>query len=180
MKSDEFTRGIVAALDVVALYEEVNLFTEIVESTGTRDVLEEIKKNGSDRSKEMAARIFKGKFTKFKREQFTRINLDEKHYYYSFNTILGFDFGDQGDDKHYYRCKVSGFEICLEPCAAGFDVAIYADDDGKDAELKSSLAPKRCTETGDYMQIDALFGDRKDEDWNKALAIADEMFEKFC
>ena len=85
---------------------------------------------------------------------------------------------DQDEDHHYYSFGVPGFEICLEPCAAGFDVAIYADD-GEEPEFKSAVEPKQCTKTGDYTQIDALFGDRKDEDWNKALAIADELLEKY-
>lgn len=94
---------------------------------------------------------------KLKREQLKRIDLDPDHYYYSF--------------------AVPGFELCLEPCAAGFDVAIYAGDE--DPEFKSALEPKKCTETGDYTRIDALFGDRKDEDWNRALIIADELLEKY-
>lgn len=96
---------------------------------------------------------------KFKREHFIRIQMDLYHYYYSFG--------------------VPGFELCLEPCAEGFDVAIYTDNDGIPQFEKSSLEPKRCTETGDYTQIDDLFGDRKDEDWNKALEIADELLEKY-
>ena len=42
------------------------------------------------------------------RTDFIRIDSDPVHYYYSF----------QSDDT----------EICLEPCAGGFEVAIYADD----------------------------------------------------
>lgn len=104
-------------------------------------------------------RIAEQGWTQFKREHFSRIDMDEYHYYYSFG--------------------VPGFEICLEPCAEGFDVAIYTDNDGIPQYEKSAIEPKRCTETGDYTQIDALFGDRKDEDWNKALAIADELLDKY-
>lgn len=93
----------------------------------------------------------------FAREHFIRINLDEYHYYYSFG--------------------VPGFEICLEPCAAGFDVAIYAADE--EPEFRVTAEPKRCTETGHYTNIGGLFGDRKDEDWNKALEIADELLDKY-
>lgn len=95
---------------------------------------------------------------KLKREQFKRIDLDPDHYYYSF--------------------AVPGFEICLEPCATGFDVAVYADD-AEDPEIKSVLEPKKCTETGDYTRIDALFGERKDKDWNRALIIADELLGRY-
>ncbi len=95
-----------------------------------------------------------------RREHFIRNDLDKEHYYYSFG--------------------IPGLEICMEPCAAGFDVAIYTDNDGIPQYEKSAIEPKRCTETGDYTQIDALFGDRKDEDWNKALEIANELFDKFA
>lgn len=92
-----------------------------------------------------------------KREQFKRIDLDSYHYYYSFG--------------------VPGFEICLEPCAAGFDVAVYY---AEEPEFRSTVEPKQCTKTGDYLiPLEALFGDRKDEDWNKALVIADELLEKY-
>lgn len=95
---------------------------------------------------------------KLKREQFKRIDKDLHHYYYSFG--------------------VHRFEICLEPCAAGFDVAIYAEDE--EPEFKSSVEPKQCTKTGDYLtSLEVLFGDRKDEDWNRALVIADELLEKY-
>lgn len=95
---------------------------------------------------------------KLKLEQFKRIDLDPDH--------------------HYYRFRVQGFEICLEPCAAGFDVAIYAEDE--EPEFKSTVEPKQCTKTGDYLTSpEVLFGDRKDEDWNRALVIADEFMEKY-
>lgn len=100
--------------------------------------------------------------TKFTREHFIRIDLDKEHYYYSFG--------------------VPGFEICLEPCAAGFDVAVYTDDcsDGTFRSKNIAAEDKRCTETGDYLtSADVMFGDRKDEDWNKALKIADELLDKY-
>lgn len=89
---------------------------------------------------------------KLKREHFTRVDMDPHHYYYSFG--------------------VMGFEICLEPCAAGFDVAVY----GKDKEM---LAPRQCTNSEGYLEsAGAMFGDRKDEDWGKALAIVNEMLDR--
>lgn len=102
------------------------------------------------------------KMSELKKEHFVRKNLDQYHYYYFFG--------------------VPGFEICLEPCAAGFDVAVYTDDssDGTLRTMQSVAEPKRCTETGDYTtSAEALFGDRKDEDWNKALVIANEMLDKY-
>lgn len=90
---------------------------------------------------------------KFKREHFIRIDLDKEHYYYSWG--------------------VPGFEICLEPCAGGFDVRIY--DGGK-----RLIEPGKCTDSDGYLNsAEAMFGDRTLEDWNKALAIADELLEKY-
>lgn len=91
------------------------------------------------------------------KSDFIRKDLDAVHYYYSF----------MSDD----------FEICLEPCAGGFDVAAY-DNDAEDPEFKSSVGDKQCTKTGDYTQIDALFGDRKEMDWNKALEIANALYSQ--
>lgn len=89
---------------------------------------------------------------KLKREHFTRVGLDPHHYYYSFG--------------------VPGFEICIEPCAGGFDVVVY----GKD---KESLAPRQCTNSEGYLEsAGAMFGDRKDEDWDKALAIVNDMLDR--
>jgi len=88
---------------------------------------------------------------RFERKEFIRIDLDPEHYYYSFG--------------------VPGFEICLEPCAAGFDVAMY--------ENGILSQAKRCTKSGDYLEsVGALFGERKEMDWIKALEIANELMEK--
>ncbi len=96
--------------------------------------------------------------SKLKREHFIRVNQDQYHYYYSFG--------------------VPGFEICLEPCAAGFDVCIYANS--YPTEFPELKGEKICTKTGDYTtSIEGLFGDRSDGDWNKALAIADELLNKY-
>lgn len=97
--------------------------------------------------------------TRLKREHFIRIDLDPYRYYYSFG--------------------VPGFEICLEPCAAGFDVAIYTDGDGIPQCEKNALEPKWCTHTGDYTSLESLFGDRKDADWNMALYIADHLLSNY-
>lgn len=99
---------------------------------------------------------------KFTREHFIRIDSDKDHYYYSFG--------------------VPGFEICLEPCAEGFDVAVYTDDrnDGMLGSKNIAASDKRCTRTGDYVKSAAdLFGERSDKDWNKALEIADELLDKY-
>lgn len=60
MKKDEkFIQGIVAALDVVSQWDYSKCFKEIVESASKEDVLQEIKKNGLPRTKEMADQEFK-------------------------------------------------------------------------------------------------------------------------
>ena len=53
-EEDKFIQGIVAALDVVALYDQPVIFKEIIETAGTKKVLAEIKINGSERSKNLA------------------------------------------------------------------------------------------------------------------------------
>lgn len=86
---------------------------------------------------------------KFTKKHFIKIELDERQHYYSFG--------------------VPGFEICLEPCVEGFEVAIYEDG--------NLVGEKHCTKTGDYTT--SLFQDRSEEDWNRALKIADELFDKY-
>jgi hypothetical protein len=58
---DDFIRGVVVALDVVAIYDYGVCFKEIVESVGKETVLKEIKKNGLHRTKEMAKSEFRKK-----------------------------------------------------------------------------------------------------------------------
>jgi len=128
------------------------------------NVIKELECDLNDKSQWLAAREEIGKLTMdvvdnkiLARSDFIRIDIDPVHYYCSFRS----------DD----------IEICLEPCAGGFDVAIYVDD-AEGPEFKSTLEPKRCTETGDYTRIDALFGDRKDEDWKQALEIANDLYQR--
>lgn len=56
--SDKFTQGIVAALDVVAVYGEWTIFEAIIRTAGIQEVLKEIRENGLERTKEMAETIF--------------------------------------------------------------------------------------------------------------------------
>jgi len=58
MEEDKFIQGIVAALDVVAIYDQPVIFKEIIETAGTKRVLAEIKVNGSERSKKLAIQEF--------------------------------------------------------------------------------------------------------------------------
>lgn len=87
------------------------------------------------------------------RTDFIRINLDKLHYYHSF--------------------KSSGIEICLEPCAGGFCVVPFN-------EKKEMLEPKKCTNCDGYIDsYQAIFGERRDDTWNKALVIANELYRRF-
>ncbi len=90
---------------------------------------------------------------KFVKEDFHRINLGKSKYYYSIKTQL--------------------MEICIEPCAAGFDVAIFYPNE-------EIAFPRRCTKHDGYDKTyNSLIGERRDETWKKALEIAGELFDRF-
>lgn len=52
--ADRFIQGTVAALDIVAIYDNPTIFKDIVEAAGRRAVLAEIAKNGLERTKVLA------------------------------------------------------------------------------------------------------------------------------
>ena len=52
-----FIQGIAAALDVVALYDQPQIFKDILLSSDTKNVLAEIKLNGLERTKKMAEEL---------------------------------------------------------------------------------------------------------------------------
>ena len=86
------------------------------------------------------------------RSDFIRIDLDKEHYYYSF--------------KHEV-------EICLEPCAGGFCVAAYNED-------QMMLEHRKCTNCDGYLEsVSAMFGERRDDAWVKALVIANDLYKRF-
>lgn len=88
------------------------------------------------------------------RSDFIRIDLDKEHYYYSFKS------GDR-------------VEICLEPCAGGFCVAAYNED-------QMMLEPRKCTNCDGYLEsVYAMFGERRDDAWVKALEIANDLYKRF-
>jgi len=58
MPEDKFIQGVVAALDLVAIYDQGTLFREIVESVGKERTLAEIKLNGLGRTKKLAKAEF--------------------------------------------------------------------------------------------------------------------------
>lgn len=83
---------------------------------------------------------------------FIRIDLDPIHYYYSFRSGV--------------------FEICLEPCAGGFCTAAYDKDIHK-------LEPGKCTDQEGYLDSPiAMFGDRREDTWNKALETANDLYQR--
>ena len=87
------------------------------------------------------------------RKDFIRKELDKDHYYYSF----------VHDD----------IEICLEPCAGGFCVAPYNEGFMK-------LEPVKCTDCDGYLSsFPAMFGERTDETWVKALEIANDLYKRY-
>lgn len=86
------------------------------------------------------------------RTDFFRIDLDPVHYYYSFRS--------------------EDFEICLEPCAGGFDVAAY---NGK----KNMYEPRKCTDHDGYLDSpEAMFWERREDTWNKALVMANDLYTR--
>ena len=56
-KDTRFIQGIAAALDVVALYDQPQVFKDILLSSDTKKVLAEIKLNGLERTKKMAEEL---------------------------------------------------------------------------------------------------------------------------
>ncbi len=87
------------------------------------------------------------------RTDFIRINLDKLHYYHSF--------------------KSSGIEICLEPCAGGFCVVPFNEE-------REMLEPRKCTHSDGYLDsYQAIFGERRDDTWTKALVIANDLYRRF-
>lgn len=53
--------------------------------------------------------------------------------------LQDFQIANQNDEVKYYKYEFDKYQICIEPCLNGFDVAIY------DTENLSLLEPKRCT-----------------------------------
>lgn len=87
------------------------------------------------------------------RKDFIRKDLDKDHYYFSF----------VHDD----------IEICLEPCAGGFCVAVY-----NDGLMK--LEPEKCTNCDGYLSsLPAMFGERTEETWVKALETANDLYKRY-
>lgn len=82
---------------------------------------------------------------------FLRIDLDRDHYYYSF--------------------KTEPVEICLEPCAGGFCVRVYDAD--------QQLLESKCTDCSGYLEsFSAIFGERREDAWIKALEMANEFYKR--
>lgn len=83
---------------------------------------------------------------------FLRIDIDKDHYYYSF--------------------KREQVEICLEPCAGGFCVRVFDAD-------QQLLEPGKCTDCSGYLEsVYAMFGERREDAWIKALEMANEFYKR--
>lgn len=89
---------------------------------------------------------------KLTRKDFTRIDLDKDHYYYSF--------------------KMDKIEICIEPCVGGFCVAPY--------DLHNEiLEPRKCTNCDGFLSsLAKMLEERNDDVWEKALVIANEIYKR--
>lgn len=95
---------------------------------------------------------------KLTQKDFTRITLDNDHYYYSHKT-----------DK---------IEICIEPCAGGFCVAPYSI--APDPLDKDLLEPRKCTDCDGFLRsLAAMLGERNEEVWEKALVIANDIHKRY-
>ncbi len=122
------------------------------------NVIKEMECDLNDKSQWHAVKMEIGKLTMdvvdnkvLSRSDFIRIDLDPVHYYCSFRS----------DDA----------EICLEPCAGGFDVALYHD--------KIKLEPGVCTNSDGYLEsARAIFGERREDTWKQALDIANDLYRR--
>ncbi len=82
---------------------------------------------------------------------FLRIDLDRDHYLYSF--------------------KSGQVEICLEPCAGGFCVRVFDAD--------QQLLESKCTDCSGYLEsVYAMFWERREDAWIKALEMANEFYKR--
>ena len=125
------------------------------------NIIKEMECDLNDKSQWLAAKEEIGKLTMdvvdnkvLARSDFIRIDLDPVHYYCSFRS----------DD----------IEICLEPCAGGFCVAAYNEN-----EDKTKLEPGKCTNCDGYLEsAGAMFGERREDTWKKALEIANDLYRR--
>lgn len=91
------------------------------------------------------------------RKDFTRIDMDKEHKYYSF--------------------KTKKIEICIEPCAGGFCVALYSL--APHPIDRNLLEPRKCTNCDGFLSsLAKMLGERNDEVWGKALVIANEIYKR--
>lgn len=80
---------------------------------------------------------------------------------------------DLDKDHYYYSFVHDDIEICLEPCAGGFCVAVYNEGFMK-------LEPEKCTNCDGYLSsFTAMFGERTDETWVKALEMANDLYKRY-
>ena len=80
--------------------------------------------------------------------------------------------------KDYFSYKCGDFEICLEPCLNGYDVAIYR------GEQKDIVGEKKCTnfdfgDRGLRFGIDGLKKGQANMVLLRAVKLANEFHKKF-
>ena len=80
-------------------------------------------------------------------------------------TLKNFKEENVHDQWYYYSMKKDGFELTLEPCMGGFDVALYVD--------QNLHTPKLCTD----VKHPTEFGGRI-EAMQRALSFANQLWEE--
>lgn len=65
------------------------------------------------------------------------------------------------------------YELCFEPCGSGFDVALY-ERYGENNPV-TLVFPRICTEDPGYADDSFGLKDRREETWELALQIAEEI-----
>lgn len=76
----------------------------------------------------------------------------------------------------YWSFIKDNYEICLELCFSGFDVAIYRIDGEGVMDLAE---PKICTEENINIETYMHTNERTEWAWNKALELANILFVKY-
>jgi len=78
-------------------------------------------------------------------------------------TLKDFKEENVHDEWYYYSTKKDGYELTIEPCMSGFDVALYFD--------QQLYTPKLCTSTKNPTE----FGGRI-ESIQRALSYANDLW----
>ncbi len=79
---------------------------------------------------------------------------------------------------HYWTAKTDRYEVCLEACFNGYDVALYELKPGDDVFVKGDgkrlVGEKTCADIPDIPMVAAMAGELPPEALKKALEIANQ------